>query len=61
MRVINERREELMSAEQDEAVVRRFVEEVMNKGNLEAADELIAPDHVNHDPTASTSRPDRRA
>jgi steroid delta-isomerase-like uncharacterized protein len=52
MRVISERREELMSAEQDEAVVRRFVEEAMNEGNLEAADELIAPDHVNHDPTA---------
>ncbi len=41
-----------MSAEQDKAVVRRFVEEVMNEGDLEAADELIAPDHVNHDPTA---------
>ncbi len=46
-----------MSAEQDKAVVRRFVEEVMNEGNLEAADELIAPDHVNHDPTAPDVRP----
>ena len=50
-----------MSAEQDRAVVRRFVEEVMNEGNLEAADELITPSHVNHDPTAPTSRPGRGA
>ena len=41
-----------MTAERDEAVVRRFIEEVMNEGDLEAADELIAPDHTNHDPTA---------
>ena len=41
-----------MSAEENKRVVRRFVEEVMNGGDLEAADELIAPDHVNHDPTA---------
>jgi len=27
-------------------VVRRFVEEVMNRGDL------VAPEHVNHDPTA---------
>lgn len=33
-------------------VVRRFVEEVINGGNLDLADELIAPDHRNHDPTA---------
>jgi steroid delta-isomerase-like uncharacterized protein len=41
-----------MPAEEDKAVVRRFVEEVMNEGNLEVADELISPGHVNHDPTA---------
>ena len=41
-----------MSAEENKRVVRRFVEEVMNGGDLEAADELVAPDHVNHDPTA---------
>lgn len=39
-------------SEENKAVVRRFVEEVMNAGNLDAADELVAPDHVNHDPTA---------
>jgi predicted ester cyclase len=41
-----------MPAERDKAVVERFVEEVMNAGNLDAADELIDSDHVNHDPTA---------
>jgi hypothetical protein len=32
----------------DRVVVERFVEEVMNAGNLDAADGLIDPDHVNH-------------
>ena len=41
-----------MAKEENEAIVHRFVEEVMNGGNLEAAEDLIAPDHVNHDPTA---------
>ena len=41
-----------MATEENEAIVRRFVEEVMNGGNLGAAEDLIAPDHVNHDPTA---------
>ncbi len=31
-----------MPAEQDEAVVWRFVEEVINEGRLEAAGELLA-------------------
>ncbi|MDQ4126360.1 MAG: nuclear transport factor 2 family protein [Actinomycetota bacterium] len=26
---------------------------MINQGDLDVADELIAPDHVNHDPTAS--------
>ena len=41
-----------MSAEKNKQVVRRFVVEVMNGGDLDAADELVAPDHLNHDPTA---------
>ena len=41
-----------MATEENEAIVHRFVEEVMNGGNLDAAEDLIAPDHVNHDPTA---------
>lgn len=39
-------------SEENKAVVRRFVEEVINEGNLDLADELISTDHVNHDPTA---------
>jgi predicted SnoaL-like aldol condensation-catalyzing enzyme len=41
-----------VSAGENKEVVRRFVEEVINGGDLDAADRLIAPDHVNHDPTA---------
>lgn len=41
-----------MTIEENKAVVRRFIEEVINAGNLEAVDELVAPDHVNNDPTA---------
>src|SRR4028118_1783839 len=39
--------------------VRRFVEEVMNGGDLEAADELVATDPVNNDPTAPAAPPGR--
>jgi hypothetical protein len=35
-------------AKQDKAVDRRFIEDVVNAGNLEAAGELIAPDHATH-------------
>ena len=41
-----------MSAAENEAVVRRFVEEVMNGGNLAEVDDLISANHANHDPTA---------
>lgn len=39
-----------MSAlEENKALVRRFYEEI-DKGNLDAMDELVAEDYVNHDP-----------
>ena len=41
-----------MATEENQAIVHRFVEEVMNEGNLDTAEDLISPDHVNHDPTA---------
>src|SRR5215216_4760330 len=41
-----------MATKENEAIVHRFVEVVMNRGNLDAAEDLISPDHVNHDPTA---------
>lgn len=41
-----------MTNEENKAVVRRFVEEVINAGNFDVVDELVAHDHVNDDPTA---------
>jgi steroid delta-isomerase-like uncharacterized protein len=50
--VLSRRAEEIsVSAEENKAVVRRWFEELFNAGNLEVADEIIAPDHINHDPT----------
>jgi steroid delta-isomerase-like uncharacterized protein len=37
-------------SEENKAVVRRFIEEVWNNGNLDAIDELISENHVDHDP-----------
>ena len=37
-----------MSTEENKAIVRRWMEECYNQGNLAVADELIAPDYVNH-------------
>ena len=38
-----------MSTEQNKAVVRKFFEEIMNKGNLELVGELFTPNWVNID------------
>jgi steroid delta-isomerase-like uncharacterized protein len=38
-----------MPTEENKAIVRRFFEEVYNRGNLEVADELMASDFVDHD------------
>jgi steroid delta-isomerase-like uncharacterized protein len=40
-----------MSAEENKALVHRFVEEFWNEGNMAAADELMAVDAVIHMPT----------
>lgn len=40
-----------MSAEENKAIVRREVEEIFVQGNLDAADEIYAPNYVGHDPT----------
>ena len=37
-----------MSAEQNKALVRRFVEEVQSQGNIDALDEICSPEFVNH-------------
>ena len=37
-----------MSTEQNKAVVRRFIEEILTNQNTALVDELFAPDYVNH-------------
>jgi len=37
-----------MSAEENKALVRRFVDEVQSTGNIDALDELCSPEFVNH-------------
>lgn len=37
-----------MSLEENKAIVRRYFEEVRNKGNLDAINELVTPDFVEH-------------
>ena len=38
-----------MSVEENKALIRRFCEEVWNKGNLDVMSEIFAPDYVRHD------------
>jgi predicted ester cyclase len=45
----NDKEENSMSAEANKALVRRFYEEI-DKGNLDAMDELVAPDYIDHNP-----------
>ena len=47
-----------MSTEENKALVRQYVEEVWNKGNVAAVDELFAPNYVDHfDAPANTRMP----
>jgi steroid delta-isomerase-like uncharacterized protein len=41
-----------VSEEANKALMRRMVEEILNRGNLETADEIFAPDYVLHDPAS---------
>lgn len=45
-----------MSAEENKAMVRRFVEEAFNKGNLDVADEVYAPSFTHHGPADPEER-----
>ncbi len=38
-------------SEENKVLVRRWFEELFNAQNLGVADEITAPDHINHDPT----------
>lgn len=44
--------------ELNKQIVRRFVEEVWNAGKLEVADEVLAPDYIEHPSTPDESRPE---
>jgi predicted ester cyclase len=37
-----------MTTDANKAVVRRYLEEVINRGNFAVVEEIIAPDYVNH-------------
>jgi steroid delta-isomerase-like uncharacterized protein len=39
-------------SEQNKATVRRYLEEVFARGNLDAIPELFSPDYVEHDPAS---------
>ena len=39
-----------MSTEQNKAILRRFFEELFNRGDLSVADEIVAVDYLAHDP-----------
>ena len=42
----------------NKALVRRFVEEVVNRGNTQVLAELVAPDHVRHAPDGDLYGPE---
>ncbi|HET7078095.1 MAG TPA: ester cyclase [Chloroflexia bacterium] len=44
-----------MSTEANKALVQRLLAEGFNGGNMALFDELLAPDFVNHDPSAPTA------
>ena len=46
-----------MSTESNKAIARRFLEEVFGQGKLAVADEIVAPDHVDHGPGALPGMP----
>jgi predicted ester cyclase len=49
---LEERRQNPVSAEENKAVVRRFLEGIFSQGNPEVVDELADPDFVVHDPSS---------
>ncbi len=46
------------SVEANKAIIRRMIEDVVNAGNVDAVDELLAPDFINHNPMPGGT-PDR--
>jgi steroid delta-isomerase-like uncharacterized protein len=50
-----------MSAEQNKALARQLVEEVLNRGNMSLADEILAPNFVEHEELPPEIPPGREA
>jgi predicted ester cyclase len=50
-----------MSTEQNKALLRRLMEEVFNRGNINLVDELVAPDFVEHEELPPGIPPGREA
>jgi steroid delta-isomerase-like uncharacterized protein len=50
----------MSSPEENKALVRRFYEEI-DRGNIDAMDELVAEDYINHDPPPVPGLPPGRA
>jgi steroid delta-isomerase-like uncharacterized protein len=50
-----------MSIEQNKALVRRLVDEVINQGNMSVIDKLFAPDFVEHEKLPPEIPPGREA
>jgi predicted ester cyclase len=46
----------LVSAQENKAVVRRYIEEVWNRHNIDVTNELISPDYLNHAASAEYQR-----
>ena len=47
-----------MSAEENKEIVRRVIDEIVNKGELSLADEVLASDYVYHFPTHDIKGPE---
>src|SRR5918997_6719341 len=56
---VGQRRRTSMSAEENMALVRRFWEARVVKRDLDAVDEMLAPDFVNHNKSVPGQKPDR--
>ena len=53
---VEQREEEQMPAEENKAVVLRYIEEVWNRHDMDAIDGLVSPGYVNHAATTDGYR-----